>query len=80
MTQDKLITLMLSGACAAVIGLMLLTLPSSPAMSQPPAERCLAISKGEYDGAKRDKLLRVEFGAYIETGWFRSRSYWYCRD
>ena len=80
MTQDKLIALMLSGACAAVIGLMLLAIPPSPGTSQPPAKRCLAISKGEYDGAKRDKLLRVELGGYVETGRFRSRAYWYCRD
>jgi hypothetical protein len=79
-SQDKLITLMLSGACAAVIGLMMLTLPSAPGMSQPPAARCLAISKGEYDGAKREKLLRVRFGAYVATGRPWQHAYWYCRN
>jgi hypothetical protein len=80
MTQDRLITLMLSGACAVVIGLLLLIRPSAPGMSQPPAARCLAISKGEYDGAKRDKLLHVRFGAYVKTGPLWQRTYWYCRD
>jgi hypothetical protein len=79
-TQDKLNTLMLSGACGAVAGLLLLTWPPSPEMSQPPAEGCVAISKGEYDGAKRDKLLREPFGAYVATGSLWHHAYWLCRD
>jgi hypothetical protein len=78
-TRGKLITPMLSGACATVVGVMLLTYPFAPAVSQPPTKRCVAISNGEYDGAKRDKLLRVRFGVYVKTGWFWSHSYWYCR-
>jgi hypothetical protein len=77
--QDKLNIHMLSGGCPAVIGLMLLTLSSSPVISEAPTKRCVAISKGEYDGAKRDKLLHARFGAYLKTGWFWRRSYWYCR-
>jgi hypothetical protein len=80
MTQDKLIVLSLSGACAAVAGLMMLTASPPPSLSQPPAKRCVAISKGEYDGAKRDKLLHAAFGAYVKTGWPRSHAYWHCRD
>jgi hypothetical protein len=63
-----------------VIGLTLLTVPSSPAMSEPPGIRCTAISKSEYDGAKRDNLLHVRFGAYVKTGSLWQRAYWYCRD
>ena len=57
--QDKLIILMLSGACTVVIGLMLLTFLPSPAISKSPGKRCVAISKGEYNGARRDKLLHA---------------------
>jgi hypothetical protein len=77
--QDKLIILILSGACTVVIGLMLLTFLFSPAISKSPGKRCVAISKGEYNGARRDKLLHARFGAYMEKGWFWRRSYWYCR-
>jgi hypothetical protein len=80
MTQDRLVALMLGGACAVVIGLLLLTRSSAPGLSQAPAERCLAIAKGEYDGAERDKLLHVRLGAYVKTGALWQRSYWYCRD
>src|SRR5664279_3870828 len=44
------------------------------------AEGCVAISKGEYDGAKRDKLLREPFGAYMATGSLWHHAYWLCRD
>src|SRR5262245_17189181 len=32
---------------------------------QPPDRGCVAISKGEYQGAKKKKLLRARFGTYV---------------
>jgi len=68
------------GICIAVIGLMLIAFqPSSANAEQPPHKGCVAISKGEYQGAKKKKLLRARFGTYVRTGRFWGRHYWYCR-
>ena len=48
------------------------------AQQQPPSDRCLAISKAEYDAAKREKLLQIRFGTYVRTGRIFHRHYWYC--
>ena len=45
---------------------------------QPPSDRCLAITKAEYDAAKREKLLQIRFGTYVRTGRIFHRHYWYC--
>ena len=34
----------------------------------------------EYDSAKSYYLLRTKFGAYVRTGHFWRRYYWYCRS
>jgi len=67
-------------ACIALIGLMLAALlPSSANAEQPPHKGCVAVSKGEYQGAKKKKLLRAKFSTYVRTGRFWQRHYWYCR-
>jgi hypothetical protein len=69
-----------NGACTAVIGLMLIAFPSSSVNAQQsPQKGCVAVSKGEYDGANRKKLLRNRFGTYVRTGRLWRRYYWYCR-
>lgn len=71
----------LSGACICVIGLMLLTFPcSSVNAEQPPRAGCAAVSKQEYDSAKRQKLLRSRFSSYVRTGRMGQRYYWYCHS
>jgi hypothetical protein len=45
---------------------------------QLPSDRCLAITKAEYDAAKRQKLLQIRFGTYVRTGRIFHRHYWYC--
>jgi hypothetical protein len=68
------------GACIAVIGLLLVIFLPLPANAeQPPHRGCVAISKGEYQGAKKKRLLRARFGTYVRTGRFWRRHYWYCR-
>jgi hypothetical protein len=63
----------------AVIGLVLIALPSSPVNAQqPPQAGCVAVSKIEYDSAKKQYLLSNRFGVYVRTGRFFRRYYWYC--
>jgi hypothetical protein len=69
-----------NGACVALISLTLIAFPCSSANAeQPPHKGCVAVSKGEYQGAKRKKLLLNRFGTYLRTGRFWRRYYWYCR-
>jgi hypothetical protein len=58
-----------------------LALVSSPVFAQqPPGPDCRRASKVEYDSAKSYYLLRTQFGAYVRTGHFWRRYYWYCRS
>jgi hypothetical protein len=80
MIWRKSVALIENRACIAVIGLTLIAFPfSSVNAEQPPHRGCVAVSKGEYQGAKRKKLLRARFGTYVRTGWLWRRYYWYCR-
>ncbi len=80
MKRREFITLIENGTYAAVIGLVLIAFPSSSVNAeQPPRKGCVAVTKNEYDGAKRMNLLRNTFGTYVRTGQLWRRYYWYCR-
>jgi len=81
MTRGKLMAFIENGACAAAIGLALAAGPALAAgAAQPPHEGCIAITKHEYNSAKREKLLRNRYGAYVRTGRILRRFYWYCHE
>jgi hypothetical protein len=64
----------------AALGALALTLLPLPGFAQqPPGPDCRRVSKVEYDSAKSYYLLRTKFGAYLRTGPFWRRYYWYCR-
>ena len=66
----------LAWACAV---LMLIACHSSPASADPtPPKTCAVISSQEYAAAKKQKLLRSQFGSYVRTGRLGRRQYWYC--
>lgn len=78
MTSGKPIAVF--GYGAAAIGFAVAALPlSSTNAQQPPREGCTAVTKSEYTSAKREKLLRNRYGAYVRTGRVLHRFYWYCR-
>jgi hypothetical protein len=53
--------------------------PSSVKAQQPPLrEGCRAVSKLEYDTAKREYVLISKGGRYVQTGHFWRRYYWWC--
>ena len=64
--------------CAALAALTLFS--SSGFAQQPPGPDCRRTSKVEYDSAKSYYLLRNKFGAYVRTGPFWRRRYWYRRS
>jgi hypothetical protein len=61
------------------IATSLIAASPSSANADPPAKGCVAVSKGEYQGAYRKKLLQTRFGTYVRTGRLGRRYYWYCR-
>jgi hypothetical protein len=79
MKRNNLIALIGVWACA--IGLMLIAFSSSSVNAgQPPSERCVAVSKQEYDSAGRQMLLHTRFSTYERTGPLGRHHYWYCHS
>jgi hypothetical protein len=79
MKQGNLIVLV--GVVTCAIGLMLIAFPSlSVNAEQPPLERCVAVSKQEYDSANQQKLLQTRFSTYARTGRLGRRHFWYCHS
>ena len=75
----RLIALM--GILACAIALMLTAVPFLSANAEePPSDRCLAVTKQEYDSANRQMLLQTRFTAYERTGHLGQRHYWFCRS
>jgi hypothetical protein len=64
----------------AALGVCALMFLSAPGFAQqPPGPDCRRVSKVEYNSAKSYYLLRTKFGAYVRTGHFWRRYFWYCR-
>jgi hypothetical protein len=63
-----------------LIGALLIAFTPSPAKGQQPPlrEGCRAVSKLEYDTAKREYILISRGGRYVQTGHFWRRYYWWC--
>jgi hypothetical protein len=61
-------------------GALLTAFTPSPAKGQQPPlrEGCRAVSKLEYDTAKREYILISKGGRYVQTGHFWRRNYWWC--
>ena len=67
-------------AVPCALGVAAFSFSLSPAKAQqPPYTGCVAVSKQEYNSAKRQKMLRTRFSAYVRTGRIGRRFYWYCR-
>ena len=67
-------------AAGGAIALLLIALPYAPASAaKPPYEGCVAVTRQEYNSAKKQHLLRTRFTQYVRTGLPMRRQYWYCR-
>jgi hypothetical protein len=60
------------------IATSLISFSSSPVSAEPPGQMCVAVSEGEYQGARRKNLPLTKFGTYERTGRLGRYSYWYC--
>ena len=79
MKREKSLALIRNTVFTAVFAFMLAAfLVASADAQQPPRQRCLEVSKSEYDMARKQKLLRNRFGDYVRTGRMLRRHYWYC--
>ena len=67
--------------CVALIGTLVSLMPiqASAAAPKPPYDGCVAVTRQEYNAAKKGHLLRTRFTQYIRTGFPARRQYWYCR-
>ena len=64
---------------AVVAGLMFGPLMTSPAQSQQaPRANCVAVTKQEYNNARKTRLQQQRFGEYLRTGRVLKRFYWFC--
>jgi hypothetical protein len=60
-------------------GVLLALLPPSPVHAQQaPRPNCVAVTKQEYDNARKSRLQQHRFGAYVRTGRVLKRYYWFC--
>lgn len=67
------------GKLICIAGSMLVAfLSPSVNAAEPPREGCVAVSKQEFDSAKKQNLLRSRFSTYVRTGRLGRRYYWYC--
>ena len=56
-------------AAAGAIVLLLSLLPHQPASAaKPPYGSCVAVTKQEYDSAKKQHMLRTRYTEYVRTG------------
>ena len=63
-----------------LVGALLTAFTPLPAKGQqsPLREGCRAVSKIEYDTAKREYIVISKGGRYLQTGYFWRRHYWWC--
>ena len=70
-----------TGICIGSVGVALSALPSRALNAEQPfLDRCVAVSKQEYESAYRQNYLRTRFSAYARTGPLGRHHYWYCHS
>jgi hypothetical protein len=80
MKRSKHVAIIEKAAWTFAMGLLLVAGHSaSGSAAQSPRQGCVAISKQEYDSAKRRFMLRSRFGTYVRTGRIGRRQYSYCQ-
>jgi hypothetical protein len=74
MTRDAFIKRRIAVAAVAVLALGLPAAHSQRA----PRVNCVAVTKQEYNNARKSKLQQQRFGEYVRTGRVLKRLYWFC--
>lgn len=76
MTQREFTTKPQSIMTVAAILLAAVALPA--AARQAPRANCVAVTKQEYNSARKTRLQQHRFGEYLRTGRVLKRFYWFC--
>jgi hypothetical protein len=63
-----------------IAGVSLALLPTRVDAQQAPRPNCVAVTKQEYNNARKSRLQQHRFGEYVRTGRVLKRSYWFCRS
>lgn len=80
MERTGIVTKFERWAAAAMMVAPLIVLASSSAPAQPaPRPGCVAVTKQEYNNARKSKLQQQRFGEYVRTGRVLRRFYWFCQ-
>jgi hypothetical protein len=61
-----------------LVGALLIAFTPWPVKAQQLRDGCRAVSKLEYDTAKREYVLISKGGRYLQTGHFWRPHYWWC--
>ena len=70
-----------TGICIGSVGMAFSALPSRAVnVKRPSLDRCVAVSKQEYESAYRQNYLRTQFTEYARTGALGRHHYWYCHS
>ena len=79
MRAEKLSARFSSGCAIAALAAALIALSPALAKTEEMPWGCMAVTKAEYNAAKKQKILHGTFGVYKKTGRIWRRSYWFCR-
>jgi hypothetical protein len=67
-----------SASVAVIATVSLFACSSVIAKPLPPKEGCRAVSRLEYNTAKKENVITSKGGRYVRTGPFWRRYYWHC--
>lgn len=79
MKAERLSARLSAGWATTVLAAVLVALSPALARTELTPWGCMAVTKAEYDAAKKKKMLHGRFGDYKRTGHIWRRSYWFCR-
>jgi hypothetical protein len=78
MKPERLSARLSAGCAIAALAAALIVLSPALAKAVEMPWGCMAVTKAEYNAAKKKKLLHGRFGVYKRTGRIWRRSYWFC--
>jgi hydroxyethylthiazole kinase-like sugar kinase family protein len=79
MKAERLSTRISAGCAIAALAAALIALSPTLAKAEEMPWGCMAVTKAEYNAAKKKKMLHGRMGDYRTTGRIWRRSYWLCR-
>lgn len=78
MTRCGLLTKFERGMLVAAAAMTLIALSGAAFAQQAPRAGCVAVTKQEYNNARKSRLQQHRFGSYVRAGRVLKRYYWFC--